>query len=257
LKKVFAAIAVLVALGIVGILLVFQLTSGVVDVTESFFTAVSAGEIESAYDDYLSEGFRATTSLNELSLFLQRSALDNYDQASWGSRSISGGQGELEGTIQTRDGGAIPVKIILVKEESGWKIHTIEETPSGVRQDLSKPDIPTQSVLVQLTNASMHDLAVGINAADFTEFYGHIADQWQIRTTPEELLQSFKSFIDQQIDLTVLEGMEPVFDKEPYIDGDNVLHLQGHYQTQPSTVSFNLQYEHPRWSLLGINVEIK
>ena len=120
-------------------------------------------------------------------------------------------------------------------------------------------EMPSEDQLNQLVNATMLDFALAIKARDFTGFYNNIAKFWQTQTTKEELYTTFKTFSDQNIDLTVLQGMEPTFTQDPYLDKNEWLILQGYYPTQPSVVYFTLKYlyEDPRWKLIGIDVNVK
>lgn len=119
--------------------------------------------------------------------------------------------------------------------------------------------MPSEEQLEQLVNATLLDFAVAIKAMDFTGFYNNIAEFWQKQTTKEELSNAFKTFSDQNIDLTGLQGLNPLFTQEPYLDKNDWLILQGYYPTQPSIVYFTLKYlyEKPEWKLIGINVNVK
>ncbi len=100
---------------------VFYLTSGITRTADQFFKSVKRNDMQAAHT-YLSEGFRASTSQEQLETFLKGTALINYKRASWGSRSITGKTGEINGSIETADGGTIPIKMEFVKEKEGWKI---------------------------------------------------------------------------------------------------------------------------------------
>ena len=119
--------------------------------------------------------------------------------------------------------------------------------------------MPSEEQLEQLVNATMLDFALAIKAGDFTGFYNNIAKFWQTQTTKEKLYTTFKTFSDQNIDLTVLQGMEPIFTQDPYLDRNDWLILQGYYPTQPTVVYFTLKYlyEEPKWKLTGIDVNVK
>ncbi len=110
-----------------------------------------------------------------------------------------------------------------------------------------------------LVAETMFDLALAIKARDFTGFYNNISALWQKDTTPKELYEIFKSFSDQNMDLTVLQGFNPLFTEEPFFDENNWLVLQGYYPTQPSIVYFRLEYlnENTAWKLIAINVDVK
>lgn len=136
-------------------------------------------------------------------------------------------------------------------EASSWKLGSID---LKVTQE-----IPPIWYLQALADNSMADFAAGVKARDFAEFYRNIAQLWQEQTTIEELAASFQTFSDQQIDLSVLRGMTPVFTETPAINAQDWLTLEGTYPTQPSVVYFTLKYlfEAPYWKLVGININVK
>ena len=258
MKKTLIVIGITAVLVTGAIALIFYLTSGVVKVAESFFSAIEAGDYTKAHN-YLSEDFHAATPSEALKSFLEKNALINYSQASWGTRTISGSQGELEGTIATREGGTVPIKMTFVKEKGFWRIQSLWKSEAGVVRGDSRKTIPLDDELGQLANRSMHDLALAIHAKDFTNFYNNIARLWQSQTNKEDLSASFKSFTEQGIDLTILDSVNPIFNEKTFIDNDGFLVLQGYYPTTPSTAYFKLKYayEYPDWKLVSIDVRIK
>lgn len=259
MKKVLIGLAILAVIVVVIIVIVFRMTSGIVDVTDKFFAAVAEGDYETAHA-YLSEDFKAATSMDELKQFLDQSAIGEYSQGHWSSRSISGGQGELEGEIETRDGGSIPIKLAFVKEDGDWKILSIQKDAAGlIETGTGGTTVPDQESLTAMTDEAMHDFALAVNARDFGAFHAKLSTLWKSQITKEELYDIFKGFSEQEIDLTILEGMTPVFSEEPAIDDKSVLRVTGYYPTQPSLTHFRLSYlyEHPAWKLAGINVRLE
>ena len=77
-----------------------SITSGMVDIADAFFAAVKQKDVAKARD-YLAEDFKASTDEKALRDFLSRSAIMNFKQSNWSSRQISGGRGELVGSITT------------------------------------------------------------------------------------------------------------------------------------------------------------
>jgi hypothetical protein len=136
-------------------------------------------------------------------------------------------------------------------EEPEWKLGVINVNVTE--------DSPPEEHLKSMVNATMLDFAMAVNTRDFSDFYQNIAKLWQDQTTPEELADIFKSFSDQGIDLTVLQGLDPAFTQEPYFNEEGWLVLQGQYPTQPSIVYFTLTYlfESPKWGLVGININVE
>jgi G:T/U-mismatch repair DNA glycosylase len=143
-----------------------------------------------------------------------------------------------------------------IYEKPEWKLFGINVK---IKPEEKTEEIPSDDQLKQLVQKTMLDFALAIKARDFTGFYSNIAQLWQARTTKEELANIFKSFSDQNIDLTVLQELNPIFTKNPQLTDEGVLVLQGRYPTKPSVVSFMLKYvsEESKWKLVGINVEIK
>lgn len=259
MKKLLIGVSVVAVLVAVILVVVFQMTSGIVDVADNFFAAAAEQDYETAYT-FLSSDFKAATSMDELERFLAQSAVGDYIKGHWNSRSVSGGQGELEGEIETGDGGSVPIKLTLVKEEGKWKILSIQKSSAGlIESENGGATIPDQRRLTMLTDESMHDFALAVNAGDFGGFHSNISALWRSQISKEELFDIFKSFSEQEVDLTVLEGITPVFSEEPYIDDNGVLRLVGYYPTQPSVTNFRLSYlyEHPEWKLAGINVRLE
>lgn len=257
MKIFLIIILVLVLLVLLILFFVFQLTGGITTTADQFFKAVKEKDFSKAYR-LTSQEFQATTSLEQLEKFLAGTALLDYQKASWSSRSISGNQGDLEGSVTTSSGGTVPVKITLVKEKAGWKILSIHKADAGLLSEKTL-EVPAEEDLNQLVNSTIQQLALSINSRDFTNFHNHISRLWQAQITKEELQEIFKSFSDQNIDLTVLEGIDPVFSEPAHLNADHLLILTGYYPTQPSMTYFTLKYtmEYPNWKLFGINVEIK
>lgn len=259
MKKVLIILLAIMVLVVIVIAAVFLMTSGVTKSADTFFQTVRDGDLMAAYA-LVSEDFKAATSQDQFEGFLKSSALLKYQTATWTSRSVSGKTGEVEGTVETSDGGAIPIKIMFVKEQGKWKILNINKTAAGlVQTEESGMSLPGDSDLKAMADVCMRDFALAIQNKDFSDFYATLSELWKSQTTAEKLQESFQGFVDQEIDLTVLSQYEPVFSKQPAINDDGVLELEGYYATQPSTSYFTLRYiyEHPEWKLAGIHVTLK
>jgi hypothetical protein len=258
MKKIAVVLLVAVVAIVAVVVVVFFMTGGIVDTADRFFTAAAAGDDQLARSE-LSAAFLADMSDAELAAFLDRIRQLGYVGASWHTRSIENDQGQLEGSIETDDGGKVPVMVTLVKEGDGWRILAVRLEAAGVVAAPAGPRVPDAAEQERLVDGSIQALAQAINSADFSGFHASVARLWQAQTTAAELRQAFASFVDQQIDLTVLSGMEPVFSAEPSLDADGVLHLVGYYPSQPAVTHFELDYvyEHPDWKLLGAGVELR
>jgi len=237
---------------------VFYFTSGLVDTADAFFTAVKQKDIVKARS-YLAEDFKASTDEKALTEFLTKGAILDFKEASWSNRHISGGRGELDGSITTESGGAIPIKMVLVKEKDAWKIYAIQKPTAGLQSSNTAPTIPGPTDQVALVKQSMHDFLVSIEKKDMTHFRSTVSALWQKQHTTEKLNQAFKPIMDANANWTVLENFAPILSSEPTLDADGVLSIKGHYPTKPSKVYFEQTYiyEGLAWKLIGFNIEAK
>ncbi len=118
--------------------------------------------------------------------------------------------------------------------------------------------VPPRATLVKLVNSTMMDLASSVKRNDFTRMYNNISQLWQRQTSKEKLAHIFSSFVENDIDLMVIKGREPVFDTTPRIE-DGELHVKGYYDTSKMKVLFNLKYwmEGEDWRLMSVHVRTK
>jgi Ca2+-binding EF-hand superfamily protein len=255
MKKLLIGLAIAVVLIAVIVAAVFYLTSGVTRAGDRFFTLIREGKAKDAYHSTAQE-FRAATSEDQFLAFLKTSSIADYDSSVWSSRSISINVGQLEGSLKLRGGGIIPIKVKLVKEGGEWKILAIEKSAAGLLADTGSPALPADSELITMSNNALLLLGRAINAKDFSGFYSASAKIWQGQTTPEALKAAFKSFIDQNLNLTVIEGKIPEFVEKPLIDGSGRLILKGSYPVQHAKINFTLKFiqENREWKLFGVNV---
>ena len=149
--------------------LVWQLTSVLADTANGFFLALRDGDQAKART-YLAQDFRASTSDEQLQRFVERSALADYESATWTSRSIENSTGKLEGTIETRSGGSIPMSISLVRENGEWKILAVRKPDAGILSDDPRPQ-PNRADQARLANETTQSFADAVASQDFTQFH--------------------------------------------------------------------------------------
>ncbi len=246
---------VLVIGTIIGV--VFYFTSGMVDKADQFFVAASEGRMDEA-ETFLSDGFKLATPRDRLVDFLTNSTLREYQSGSWSSRSISGSTARLEGTVTTRSGGAVPITIEFVKELGEWKILSIKRKPAGISSPSVQVEVPSPEKQLALIKNTIALFALGINDRDFSELISSSSIDFQQKYSPEQLKQSFSSWIDQTIDLSVLNKLRPEQTAEPAIDSNGILSLKGKYPTEPSLFTYNLSYtyEGNDWKMVGLKANL-
>lgn len=257
-KKILMVLGGVIVFAVLIVAGVFYFTADMTKTADKFFSLAAQDKWDEA-SKCLSKDFLSSTTMDQLKDYLAQGDFKNYKDSSWGSRKVSRGIGEIEGKINTHDGGAIPLEITFIKEEDGWKIQHIQKTDAGVAASSKTKEIPTEAQLVNLAKVSMSDFIAAVNAADFSPFYKNISKLWQAQTDPGKLNEAFDSFIKAKFDWPNLEKTEPLFDEKPEIDDVGRLVLKGYFPTKSYIIYFKLSYiyEHPEWKLFGINVDVK
>ena len=252
-----------ILLGIVGAIViaisaVFFFTSDMVVTADEFFVAVKNKDMDKALA-FLSEDFKSGTSKDALQKYLENNSINNFKDASWESRSINNGRGNLVGSITTESGGVVPISLSFVKGDNGWKIYSIQKPSPGIQEDSTQDQMPLEQEMVRLVADSMHVFAESVNEKSMVKFHSHVSNMWQQQITPNKFDEVFAAFYDAGVNLTVLDNYSPQFSGKPNIDENGVLVIAGLYPTKPNQVHFEHQYiyEGLGWKLMGFSTNIK
>ena len=229
---------------------------------EAFLALLAQGKNAEAY----ASGATTLRSLQDRAMFdaaVKTLGLDGYASISWTSFNITNNSvATLNGTITTKTSGTIPIVATLVKE-GDWKVQGISlqgAAPASAPPAVSKPTkpVPSDEASRKLASDTLRIFAAAVQTKDFTALHKEIAVLWQAEVSPEKLQSMFQEFIDKNIDLSGVNGVQPVFSDPPALDEHEWLILKGYFPTKPSRVKFDLKYayEHPNWKLVGLNVTV-
>lgn len=121
---------------------------------------------------------------------------------------------------------------------------------------------PAPAAAKQMVNNTMVNFKNAVNSGNFEAFYRtQLSELWKKEITADKLRTSFKPFVDRKVDLTPIFSVDPVLDEPPYVDGNGLLTVVGHYPipSEKVKVTFELSYsrEAAKWGLSGIKVNIK
>lgn len=255
MNKLLKIVIGMVVTFVVLIIVMFFLTSGMVDTADSFFTAVKQKDIAKARS-FLSEDFKASTDENSLKEFLSKGAILNYKEASWSNRQTSGGQGELNGSITTESGGVVPIKLMFVKESGDWKIYAIQKPTAGLQSQDSSPMAPNAADQIALVKKSIHDFAVSANNKSMEHFWNSVSKAWQRQFSKEKFDQVFGGAYPAAKYLMSLESFEPKIEGVPQVGDKGELILKGHILAYPNKTRFEQKYiyEGLGWKLIGFSL---
>lgn len=235
-----------------------------------FFDTIAAGDIRNAYNQ-TSPAFQASTDFEQFFRFLETSGLMAYESGSWPSVSFENNTGQVKGTVDTTDGRVIPLVVHLVKSDAGWQIQRIELEQAGISQNTepsnplatpaaeAAPGIPDPATLTQMIEEAVVRLGEAINSDQYEPFYRWTAENWQRQIQPADLQNAFRTFKDNNVDITIVRGQTPSFTSDAAIDNDGLLVTEGVYQTTPYGVYFKLTFvnENGQWKLFGISVNAR
>ena len=155
-----------------------------------------------------------------------------------------------------------------VNSNQNQNTNTNLNTPSNLAQSTNLNSNPTPNnnsnsnidrKYVEMVKNTIHTFALSAKEKSMERIYKDMATVFKRQISLEKMNQLFKDFITHDVDLTVVDPMEPIFDKKPTIDADGILELKGHYPTTPSVLRFDLKYykENGVWKLVGIHIKVK
>ncbi len=120
-----------------------------------------------------------------------------------------------------------------------------------------KPPEPVQQeILIKTTLLSFNDANVTQN---YTVLHSKLSKQFRDQFSPERLKEVFKPFVEQKIDIDLIAAKAPIPSKDAEVDDRGVLSLNGHFDTKPSHVFYDLGYvmSDGEWKPIKINVNVK
>jgi hypothetical protein len=254
LLKILIGIVVVFLLSVGAI---FYSTSGMTKTADAFFNAIKNQDIATAHK-YLSEDFKASTDEVALKEFLTKGALLKFKETSWSNRQISGGRGELDGEVITDTGGVVPLKLIFIKENEQWKIYGIQKPTAGLQAEQTSPNIPNKAELMLLVKQSIYDFSISTNAKNMEHFHSTISQFWQKQISVKDLDDVFKPYYNPDLDLSVLNTVQPFIEPVTSLDENQLLVITGYYATKPKQGKFTFRYifEGVNWKLVGFHLEI-
>jgi hypothetical protein len=119
----------------------------------------------------------------------------------------------------------------------------------------SAPDTTTQEIMIKTTLMSFNDANL---TGDYSVFHARLAKPFRDQFSPEKLKATFKTFVDQEVDISSVVAKTPISDGEVKVDDNGVLKINGHFDTQPSQIVYTLKYirSDGDWKTVGIDVNI-
>ncbi len=159
-------------------------------------------------------------------------------------KAPSGNQMTLDGIVFKKTGGG-------------------SDTKSDTKTSSTKPEIPSNDKLQSLVKSTFMDFSDAVQGEDFTDFHKKVAKVWRDSSSPDDMLESFKVFVDEKENYNfkkAVSSLDATFEPAPVIEdfkGIDALIVKGYYPTKPEQANFELKYamDDGNWKLVGINIK--
>ena len=130
-------------------------------------------------------------------------------------------------------------------------------TRQSAAQIFRGPVMLSDKQIRSMTETHMNALFEGGRTGNYTALHALGAPEFQKRNSLEKLQQIFSSLWEQNVDLKPIALYVPKQKSKPYFDDKGMLHLAGHYPTEPLQVHYDLtlQAVDGAWRLFSVSVE--
>jgi hypothetical protein len=117
------------------------------------------------------------------------------------------------------------------------------------------PETRMQELLIRTTLLTFNDANV---TANYTVLHAKLSKPFRDQFSPDKLKAAFKDFSEKHIDIAYVAAMTPVPDKPVSINDDGVLTLEGHFETTPKKLKYNLGFimSDGQWKPIRLKVNI-
>ena len=118
--------------------------------------------------------------------------------------------------------------------------------------------VPAPRPLEALLKGSLMSLNDANLTGDYRVFHARLSEPFRRQVTPQQLKQSFREFHDKYVDIDIVCALVPVFDQPPHVDGEGKLVVRGFFATEPTRVTFEMDFipNDGEWKLIRINVKV-
>jgi len=234
----------------------FQPANNPIASVSAFIENAQSKDIKSAYE-LLSPAMQAVTSKQDLTTFIERNALQTAQFSKWHLVNKNNAREILSSTLTAKDGVKKTIVAVLSNNSANWQLDAMlfPESPNSITL---KSVTPSLQHMIELASDAVHDFGISLNADSMAHFHTQISKLWQDQTNPEELKQAYQNFFNANLDLTVLEEVQPLINGTPVQNDKGIIKINGFFPTRPSRLSFEQGFiwEGLNWKLLSFKANI-
>lgn len=118
--------------------------------------------------------------------------------------------------------------------------------------------VPSDRALEALVKTSLLTFNDANVTGNYEVLHAKLSKPFRQQFPPERLKEVFKDFNEKGIDFDIIAAMAPTYDPKPSIDGEGKLVVKGTFPTEPSKLTFELDFipSDAEWKLIRINVKL-
>lgn len=250
-KLLRVAILALLLAAVAVLAFIVALNQGMTKAADGFLTAVRANDVAAARG-FLAQTFRDSVDEQGLKAHVAKSALSRFKSAHWDRRSLGLNRGSLRGVVLTDAGVAVPLTVSFVKEEGGWRIHSLHQPPAGWQAASVTVVVPSREEQLALVQRAWDAFALAASQKSMRHFHAHLSARWQSQASVEALNEVYAPVVNGTVDLAAVQALLPRLDGDAFLDTDGALVVRGHYPTTPSVLRYEMRFIHEgAWRLSG------
>jgi hypothetical protein len=241
---------------------------------KKFLELIAADQPAQAYDA-AAFGFRARQTGRAFAQTAREMGLMQQESQAWDPPQVTGDEATVRVEVTLKGGRTQALVFTLVNESGAWRVHSLRSPldSSGQRSAnrfsllgkgaafsdaLSQP-LPEEKDVRRLVSETIAKFDEAVQAKSFADFYTSVAVSWQKQLSVGQLDRAFQPFINAGVRIGGLNDAEMQLDGPPTINTEGILVVNGHFNTAPYQVYFNMKfiYEIPRWKLFGLEVNLQ
>ena len=118
--------------------------------------------------------------------------------------------------------------------------------------------LPNAAESEQIAIETTLQFARAVNAKDLSLFRNQTTEEFKKQFSHEQFNNTFKGFIQQNINLLPIAKLKPIFHFPAALTKDKNLILSGYFPSRPSKVSFSYSYiwRSNQWKVTGIKLDV-
>ena len=223
----------------------------------SFVKELSSPEVHEAYSMF-GDQITKDLDLKGFSELLSATGLNKAEKAEWASSETASMGGVVKGTITTKDGTLVDVKLNLEKVANGWRIQGFNYKVKG--DDSEAPPPPNPKDILQWSRSFLSALAVYMDKSDPKPMAALCRSKLAAKIIEQDGLAGVVASFPDRPGLRKILDTPIVLTQEPKLDG-NTLHIEARSEVQEKGhyLRFQLDYspEKGQWKIGNLNLQTR